>query len=112
MLAGSQANNDACYKEEPSGPERPSSSPSLRVLCSFSMLSVLVAGFLFLSVHRHTSVLARQPSGLQLQVLPHAFDTENVTHSLNVSNCPGESTACEHGLLGAHGADALLQDTP
>lgn len=62
----------------------------LQILCAFAMLTTLLAGFLFLSGSVEIAS-ARRVSTLQENLLPHKYLAENVTHSLNVSTCPGMS---------------------
>ena len=55
------------------------------------MLSTLLAGSLLLAFPRLPFVAGRQTSRLQESLFPDKFLAENVTHSLNVSTCPGMS---------------------
>lgn len=48
-----------------------------------------LTGFLLLATTHLSYVVGRQASKLQESLFPERFLAENVTHSLNVSTCPG-----------------------
>ncbi|KAI0808988.1 glycosyl hydrolases family 31-domain-containing protein [Irpex lacteus] len=53
------------------------------------MLPTFLTGFLLLATTHLSYVVGRQASKLQESLFPERFLAENVTHSLNVSTCPG-----------------------